>query len=457
MGGIIPMASAILLALVPPHGESKEESRGTTGNEIVRRATIVGTSELKAFLRMNPEEGFDLETINGLDTHALLKDARADKELLQATARTAEALLPRVRAETEDPLLVGRILSDKTLAWYRKSGADPDWTEFTPLRWGGIFYESRAPGGRLRRKLSTRLTDLMNDCVTAAGTTAVLRAGFGGMLRGSKKMKSAVQYALGSKRPRLTQQVAQAFLDDLAANPRDGEKSVPLEHLSDVAKRMGTAEVNNTLSEIFHAESNRVLIVLDPRFHQGMHSVIIQVVPAKNPEEPSTYDLIQHEPGKSHEPSGTRETSKEPVPTSPWDHKDLTDKDWLKILKALEKKKARLEAPPPENHRERPEYLLLRDLVLTDAAARKAFLTVHWKGRPGGLSLLAELLTQETWTPEADTDGDYLEAELDHLAHQPGNSGSADKGWSIGHGWKVTRAVGAGSVRTYTASAPSAD
>ena len=457
MGGVIPVASVILLALVPPHGEPKQDPRGTTGNEVIRRATITGTSELKAFLRMNPEEGFDIETINGIDTHALLKDARAEKELLLATARNAEALLPRVRAETEDPLLVGAILSNKTLVWYRKSGADPDWTEFSPLRWGGIFFESRSPGGRLRRKLSTRLVDLINDCVNAAGTTAVLRAGFSGMLRGSKKMKSAVQYALGPKRPRLTQQVAQAYLDDLAVNPRGGDTSVPLEHLSDVAKRMGTAEVNNTLAELFHAESNRALIVLDPRFHPGMNAVIIQVVPAKNPEEPSTYDLIQVEPGKSRESAAAHEASKESAPTSPWDQKGLTDKDWLKLLRALEKKKARLEAPPPENHRERPEYVLLRDLLLADASARKAFLSVHWKGRPGGLPLLAELLSEGTWTPEVDTDGDYLEAELDHLARQPGNSGSGDKGWTIGRGWKVTRAIGPGAVRTYKASPPSAD
>ena len=56
-----------------------------------------------------------------------------------------------------------------------------------------------------------------------------------------------------------------------------------------------------------------------------------------------------------------------------------------------------------------------------------------------------------------DTDADYLEAELDHLAQQPGNSGSADKGWAIGHSWKVNRTVGADSVRAYTASGPSAD
>lgn len=461
MGGVTPLASAIMLALLPPNEESKKEPRsqpkGPTGNAIVERATVTGRSELRVFLRMNPEEEFDIEAANSIDLRALMKEARADKRFLQAAVRTAEALLPRVRAETEDPLLVGAILSDKTLAWYLKSAADPDWAEFTPLRWGGIFYESRAPGGRLRRKLSTRLVDLINECVNASGTTAVLRAGFSGMFRGSKNMKNVVQFALGSKRPRLTQQVAQAYLDDLAANPRNGEAPVPLAHLSDVAKRNGTAEVNNTLAELFHPQSNRALIVLDSRFHPGMHAVIIQVVPAKNPEEPSTYDLIQNEPGRVREAGAARGAEGEPAPTSPWEQKGLTDKEWLKLLKALEKRKARLDPPPPENHRERESYLSLRDLLLTDASARKAFLVVRWKGRPSGLPLLAQTLSQGTWIPEADTDGDYLEAELDHLHHKERGHASKDGVWTIGHGWTVTREIRSGGVRAYAARAASAD
>ncbi len=457
MGGIISLASAVVLALVPPHEEAKKESEDSTPNVVVRRATVTGTSELKAFLRMNPEEGFDLEAINSIDTHALVKEARQDKHLLREAVRTAEALLPRVRAETEDPLLVGAILADKTLAWYRKSGADPDWTEFTPLRWGGIFFQSRAPGGRLRRRLSTRLVDLINECVNASGTTAVLRAGFGGMFRGSKNVKSVVQFALGSKRPRLTQQVAQAYLDDLAANPRNGEQSVPLEHLSDLARRTSSAEVNNTLAEIFHPENNRSLTVLDPRFHLGMHAVTIRVVPAKNTAEASTYDLVQNEAGRARESSAARDGGNDAGPSSPWERQGLTDKDWLKHLKSLEKRKARLEAPPPENHRDRESYLALRDLVISDAAARKAFLVVHWKGRPGGLPLLAELLSRGTWSPEADTDGDYLEAELNHLDRDHANRPADDPSWTIGHGWTVTREIRPGAVRVYSAGAPSAD
>lgn len=455
MEGVRPLTPVVLMALLPPNQEAKKETKGPSGNAIVERATVSKPSELRKFLRMNPEEDFDIEAVNSIDFHYLLKEARADKRYLRAAVNVAEALLPRVQAETEDPLLVGAILTDKTLAWYTKSAADPDWAEFAPLRWGGIFYESRAPGGRLRRKLSTRLIDLLNDAVNASGTTAVLRAGFSGMFRGSKQVKNAVQFALGSKRPRLTQQVAQAYLDDLAASPRQGEAPTPLPHLSDVAKRNGSTEVSNTLSELFKPESSRALMVLDPRFHPGMGSVTIQVIPARNAEEASTYDLVQGGMGRSHEP-GAHGGAIEALPTSPWDRTGLTDKDWLKILKTLEKKKARLEPPPAENHRERESYLGLRDVLLTSPDARRSFLQVHWKGRPTGLSLLAQLLASGVWVPEADTDGDYLEAELDHLHKQETGRSPNEGGWTIGRGWTVTREIRPGAVRAYTARAPSA-
>ena len=101
--------------------------------------------------------------------------------------------------------------------------------------------------------------------------------------------------------------------------------------------------------------------------------------------------------------------------------------------------------------------MTLRTLVISDASARKPFLAARWKGRPGGLPLLAQLLSQGTWVPDADTDGDYLEAELDDLHRK--KEGRAPKGgtWAIGHGWTVTREIRPGSVRAYTARAASAD
>ncbi|TLZ74845.1 MAG: hypothetical protein E6K08_09760, partial [Methanobacteriota archaeon] len=241
----------MLLALVSPTSEPGKKVGDTSKAMPQGHASAVSKpSALAAFLLMTPEEKFDLEAINSIDLPALVVEARGDKRVLREVLRTAQALLPRVRAETEDPLLVSAILRKKTLDWYRRSPTDPNWAEYMPLRLGGIFYESRVPGGRLSRKLSVRLTLLINECVQASGTMAFLRAGVNGLFRGSAMVASMMQFALGSKRPRLTQQVAQAYLDDLAACGRNGGESLPLERLSDLGRRTGSQEVNMTLVEL---------------------------------------------------------------------------------------------------------------------------------------------------------------------------------------------------------------
>src|SRR2546427_6898954 len=273
------------MALLPP--VSEEVSKTAVGAK--RTAKALGTSRseppaLEAFLQMNPEDKFDLEVVNSINTRAVLEQARGDKRLLHQVVRAAEALLPRVRAETEDPILVSGILRDKTLDWFLRSPSDRTWTVTMPVRWGGMFHESRVPGGRLSRKLSVRLTGLINQSVEASGTAAFLRAGVTGLFRGSKMMVKAVQFSLGSKRPRLTQQVAQAYLDDLAANPRNGDYPLPLERLGDFARRNGSSEVNMTLAELFAPEAAGRLSVLDPRFHPGLSSLAIRISPARNQE-----------------------------------------------------------------------------------------------------------------------------------------------------------------------------
>src|SRR5436309_996737 len=188
---------AVSMALLPP--VSEEVSKTAVGAK--RTAKALGTSRseppaLEAFLQMNPEDKFDLEVVNSINLRAVLEQARGDKRLLHQVVRAAEALLPRVRAETEDPILVSGILRDKTLDWFRRSPTDRTWTETAPLRWGGMFHESRVPGGRLSRKLSIRLAGLIGQCVDAAGTMAFLRAGVTGLFRGSRMMAKAVQFSL---------------------------------------------------------------------------------------------------------------------------------------------------------------------------------------------------------------------------------------------------------------------
>ena len=455
--GVVPsVLTAVLLALESGvRGESGKAAGGPTGNAVIRRATLTEPSELEAFLQMNPEEQFDLEAINSTDWHALLEQAREEKRLLRDVVRKAEALLPRVRAETEDPVLMGAIMRNKTLDWYRKSPSDPDWGGSMPLRWGGIFHESRVPGGRLSRKLSTRLVNLINECVKAAGAAAFLRAGFTGLFRGSQVMASMIQFGLGSKRPRLAQLVAQAYLDDLAGSARAADQPLPLERLSELARRHSSAEVNVTLSEVFRQDGPGSLTVLDQRFHPGMNALTIRVVPPKSTEDACTYDLIQANGQATRESVGPDEATKEASAGSPWAREDVSGKEWLELLKSLEKRKARLDPPPRENARDRESYIGLRELLLSDASARKAFLAVRWKGKPNGLALLCQLLSDGILAPEVETDCDYLEAEIDHFekGHRPPKDGQ----WKIGHGWTVVREVAPGNVRTYRAKGKSAD
>src|SRR5438128_976440 len=293
--GCVPFAaSAVLLALVSTAPEEKEKSPvPSKAASRAKGSPVTGPTELEKFFQLNPEEKFDLEATNSIDAPTLVEEARGDKRILRDVLRTAEALLPRVRAETEDPLLVSAILRSKTLDWVRRSPSDSSWAETMPLRWGGIFYESRVPGGRLSRKLSVRLTLLINQAVEASGAVAFLRAGFSGIFRGSAMMAKMVQFSLGSKRPRLTQQVAQAYLDDLAASPRNGDRPLPLSRLSDFARRNGSSEVSMTLAELFTAEGTSLLTVLDPRFHPELSSLSIRILSARNQEEGATYDLVQ--------------------------------------------------------------------------------------------------------------------------------------------------------------------
>src|SRR2546428_11671213 len=274
-----------------------------------------------------------------------------------------------------------------------------------PLRWGGIFYESRVPGGRLSRKLSTRLANLIALCVEASGTVAFLRAGVAGIFRGSAMMAKMVQFGLSSKRPRHVQQVAQAYLDDLASNRCVGKQPLPLERLSEVARRNGSAEVNITLVELFSQEGTGTLMVLDPRFHPGMDPVAIRVVAPKTQDDAATYDLAHSGVRPGRESGDANEVTSEASLASPWERSDMTRKDWLSLFKALEKRKERLGAPPPENSRDRATYIGLRDLLFTDSVVRRAFLGRHWQGRAGRLERLCELRSAGLQGPEVDAAG----------------------------------------------------
>lgn len=455
MGSGLPSPAAVRLARASSAGA---EGAAVSAYEARYRkpgAPVLTSGELAAFLRMNPEERFDLEAINVIDLEAVLEEARTEKRLLREVLRTAKALMPRVRAETEKSILVGAILRRNSLAWYRRSPTDPSWVRTMPVRWGGIFFESREPGGRLSRGLSARLISLSIECVKASGRGALLSASVSGLLRSS----AGVSFRKGSKRPRgpRTQIVAQAFLDDLAATARNGDQPLPLERLSDLARRIGSADVNRTLGELFPQDGAQSLTVLDQRFHPGMNGLRIRVVPPKSSEDAATYDLIQvnaHLPDAS---DALDDPTAEPDAGSHWDRQHITKEDWFGVLRSLKQRKARLDPPPRENYRERESYLELRELILMEPKACRTFRAVHWKGKPSGLILLSQLLADGTFAPDVDTDGDYLEAELDHIHEGHARRRPEDGQWKIGQGWTVVREIAEGNVRTYVAGRNSKD
>ena len=199
------------------------------------------------------------------------------------------------------------------------------------------------------------------------------------------------------------------------------------------------------------------MMVLDSRFHPGMEPVAIRVVSPKNQDDAATYDLVHGGTRAVRESGAPNEATTESTPASPWERSDMTKKEWLALFKSLEKRKERLGAPPRENSRDRESYIGLRDLLLADASVRRAFLVVHWKGRPSGLALLCQLVAEGKLVPEFDTDADYLEAELEHLGQGHPDHRSKEGQWKLAHGWTVVREVAEGNVRAYHANGKSAD
>jgi len=440
-----PPSLAVPFAVVAAAYAGRRRAPGSGDWEGEKKPRKPGRSaELRAFLQMNAQEGFDLEGLNSLDLREIGREAARDKDLLSDVLRQVETLMPRVRSETETTSLAGAILRTKALDWYRRSPY-PGWAEKMAPRWAGIFFESKVPGGRLSPKLTVRLSAFHAETAKASGW-------WGSILR-SRGLAKLVVTALKRPMEPLMPHVAQAFLDDLAANRRTGERPLGLERLSEVARHIGTPEMNRLLAELFPHEGVGPVIVIDPRYHPDIGGVAI-----RPPNPKATGDAIVYALGHSkvsHPRDGgggdAEAAALDDAPVATWERPDITGKDWLAVLAQFQRRKERLEAPPIENYRNQESYLRLRELILADSSALSAFMAVHWKGKPSGLVLLARLLSEGTLLPEAETDGDYLEGECGHIERGDPNHRPKDGRWRLGHGWIVMLKV-AGSERSYAAS-----
>ncbi|HKS59623.1 MAG TPA: hypothetical protein VJS68_02470, partial [Thermoplasmata archaeon] len=132
-----------------------------------------------------------------------------------------------------------------------------------------------------------------------------------------------------------------------------------------------------------------------------------------------------------------------------WEEATISDSGWREVITQSQRERRRLTAPP-KDFRNRPSYARLRALVLSDDAARGGFLSIRWRGRPAGLPLVAQLLSEGTLSPEVSTDHEYLEAELGELAGVDARKRAALTSWQL-PGWSIVREGNPGQGLKYTA------
>jgi hypothetical protein len=401
------------------------------------------------FLKTDPTERFDIQTLNTLRFPDLLEEARGDPSMLTTLARRAEALMVRVKHEVDDPLNAGAFLRDQVLRWYRESAVDPEWTTRMPPRWAGLFAESRVNGGRLELWLNLRLWSLRERAVRAGPLGQKLRRG----LSRDRPAEAAVGRTASQQ---IHAEVSQAILDDLATRVRDPETPLPLVRLSELAVRRQVPTVNDALALLFSAPESGPFVLLHPNRYPDCEEMVIRppapgasgaalaysLGPGRPLRKPVARDRRAGDPAEDalgpDAPGSTHEDGQAELDASTiWEAEVVSAMTWRRVVEEARRARRRLD-PPPKEFRTRPAYSALRDLLFEDADFRKAFLAARWRGRPAGLPLLVSLLQKSTIAPDVSTDHEYLEAELGELVQGDPHWSPSDGQWKV-HGWTITR------------------
>ena len=242
--------------------------------------------------------------------------------------------------------------------------------------------------------------------------------------------------------------VAQAFVDDLGTRA-PGSRSVPLEHLSDLARGQGGPKVARAMRDLFDfdPDGNRYIAL---RWHDDASDTIL-TVHIRQDEGGAVYVLDAESRAASSDAGaglagGTvgLGASTSVMTADIWSGSQLTTEDaWLAALRAR-KGQGRLSRPPSEA-RDGPVYrtliLLLAEPGSTEA--RELFRKVGWT-KPSGPMLMVELLQAaergEALTPEIETDGEYLEVELNRATQHAEDKAPFLGPWDL-LGWHVVREV----------------
>lgn len=395
---------------------------------------------LQQLLAIDPTEKFDIILLNALRFPGVVEEASSDPRLLESLRERTETLMSRVKAEEDDALSAGAFLREQVLFWYRTSPTDPDWAAHMPLRWAGLFADSRVMGGKLHPWLNHRLMALYEGSVKQGKLGSRIRSG----LSRSRPVDAAVNRA---PHQLIQAQAAQALLDDLAAAPRDGEKPFPLVRLSELAVRREVQTVNDSLSILFSSHETGPFIILHPNRYPDCNE--LQIRPPLSGAKGAALAFLLASPrqakrGRGGAGSSGAEGGAEGAGEgegfedgSVWESPSVTAETWKATVDEVRQERKRLDAPP-KDYRTRPAYAALRDILLEDAEFRKAFLAAKWRGRPAGIPLLVTLLQKGTLSPEVATDYEYLEAELGALAADDPDWRPEGGKWTF-HNWTVIR------------------
>jgi|GEM_PF-1663868 len=414
---------------------------------------------LSYLLRMDADGRFDLFGLNSLSLSDVLHEAeRADHETLRRLAKEAELLLPRVRKETgsrEDVTQLLRLLAER---WYLESATTPappgrpPWRTWATAMWGGLFYESRVPGGSRTPRLADRLLWISEG--KAGPHPARWHLLFGG------SADEDASPTLNGRPPEevLLLRVAQSILDDLAETPRGTSPTVVLPRLTDLAESTSSRDVNAALQALLPTYDADSFLLLDPIRTPGVALGTLRWPRERGTGGTSAYQL-QFASGTDE---ATGAVSGEPLDASvgslrfylpKWFGPSRTPSEWIEILRSLADKQVRLPPPPSADCRQNAGYRSLRSALVGGPPATDLFDQVCWRGRPRDLPLFNRLMKDGSYTPDEETDSGYLEAELNDLAFGDPRHGADDGVWTLDVGKRVRRARAPDGSLRYTVEA----
>jgi hypothetical protein len=412
------------------------------------------------FMAMDAEEHFDLDDLNGLDFNAVLAEAIASKEYAAACAKKSERLLARLHQDISDPDTIDDILRDRMVRWYRESPKSSAWSNAAPRAWSGLVAETKSAGGRLRAPLEKRFADLKAAC-DARGKWIKPRTHTGEVEPWRRKGQTAPSIP---DAPLMKAEIVQCVLDDMATGPKPDEGTFPLPVLSELAAKYTPQRINNALAEIFKADPRGPYVVIHPSRYPDCDITVIrppaqgakagamayEIYFAKAAAQAPTPQQVQAgAAGSGYMSAGGAVPGLLDTSGALWTRGSVAKEEWAAVLAELNRSRDRLEQPPP-NYRKLPPYFTLRELIISDETARRAFSSAKWRGKPVGLALLNQLLLDKTLTPDIDTDREYFEAELGDLDRGDVNYQSPTGKWTIAGGTVVTRTGDASKGFTYS-------